>query len=337
MPTVFLTGGSGFVGRNMIRLLREQGYAVRAAARSPQAEQAVRGAGAEPVLADLDAHAALEQGMRGCAFVVHAAARVEPWGTLEQFMRANVSGTENVLAAARAAGVPRFVHVSTEAVLVGGKPMVNADETWPRPPHAPGLYPYTKGLAEARVLAANSIQLATVIVRPRFIWGHGDTSLLPKLVAAVRAGQFAWIGGGHHLTSTCHVRNVCEGILLAAERGRGGEIYFLTDGAPIEFRSFITALCRTQGVDPGSRSIPRALARTLAPVVEGVWNMLRLPGDPPLSRTVYLLLGEEVTVNDAKARRELGYRERVTREQGLTEMVAPEVASDASVRAIAPQ
>src|SRR6478735_793578 len=103
MHTVFVTGGSGFVGRNMIRLLREQGYAVRAAARSPQAEQAVRTAGAEPVSADLDAR---EQGMRGSAFVVHAAARVEPWGTLEQFMHANVTGTENVLAAARAAGVP---------------------------------------------------------------------------------------------------------------------------------------------------------------------------------------------------------------------------------------
>jgi nucleoside-diphosphate-sugar epimerase len=321
----------------MIRLLREQGYAVRAAARSPQAEQAVRTAGAEPVSADLDARAALEQGMRGSAFVVHAAARVEPWGTLEQFMHANVTGTENVLAAARAAGVPRFVHVSTEAVLVGGRKMVDADETWPRPEHSPGLYPYTKGLAEARVLAANDIQLATMIVRPRFIWGLGDSSLLPKLVAAVRAGQFAWIGGGHHLTSTCHVRNVCEGILLAAERGRGGEIYFLTDGAPVEFRSFITALCRTQGVDPGARSIPGPLVRVLAPVVEDVWRTLRLRGDPPLSRTVYLLLGEEVTVSDAKARRELGYRERVTREQGLTEMVAPEVVREAGVNAIAPQ
>jgi nucleoside-diphosphate-sugar epimerase len=321
----------------MIRLLREHGYAVRAAARSTQAEQTVRAEGAEPVSADLDARATLEHAMRGCAFVVHAAARVEPWGTLEQFMHANVTGTQNALDAARAAGVPRFVHVSTEAVLVGGKPMIDADETWPRPERAPGLYPYTKGLAEARVLAANSIQLATVIVRPRFIWGHGDSSLLPKLIAAVRAGQFAWIGGGHHLTSTCHVRNVCEGLLLAAERGRGGEIYFLTDGAPIEFRSFITALCRTQGVDPGSRSIPRPLARVLAPAVEGAWRTLRLRGDPPLSRTVYLLLGEEVTVSDAKARRELGYRERVTREQGLTEMVAPEATRAAGADAIAPQ
>jgi nucleoside-diphosphate-sugar epimerase len=331
MPTVFITGGSGFVGRNLIALLRERGYAVRAAARSSAAEQVVRNAGAEPVSADLDAQTALEQGMRGCAFVVHAAARVESWGQLEDFMHINVAGTEHVLAAARAAGVPRFVHVSTEAVLVGDRPLVSADETWPRPSRAFGLYPYTKGLAEARVLAANGPELATMIVRPRFIWGRGDTSLLPKILAVVRAGRFAWIGGGRHLTSTCHVRNVCEGIVLAAERGRGGEIYFLTDGAPVEFRSFITALCRTQGVDPGARSIPLAVARKLAPAVETLWSTLRLHSEPPLSRTVVLLLGEEVTVNDAKARRELGYRERVTREQGLTEMVAaPDLVVDAA-------
>jgi nucleoside-diphosphate-sugar epimerase len=217
-------------------------------------------------------------------------------------------------------GVPRLVHVSTEAVLVGGRPIVNADETWPRPARPIGLYPLTKGLAEERVLAANSPELCTLIVRPRFIWGKGDTTLLPRIIEAVRRGQFRWIGGGRHLTSTCHVRNACEGMILAAEHGRGGEIYFLTDGPPVEMRAFLTDLLATQGVDPGARSIPLWLACTVALVSEKTYSLLRIRRPPPASRTAVELIGREITVNDAKARSQLGYVGWVTRIAGLEEM-----------------
>src|SRR6185503_8088596 len=114
---------------------------------------------------------ALEEGMRGCDVVFHSAADVAQWGDRARVEKVNVGGTQNTLDAARKAGVKKFVHVSTEAVLVGGPRMVRADETWPRPKKPLGLYPITKGLAEERVLAANSPQMPTVIVRPRFIWG----------------------------------------------------------------------------------------------------------------------------------------------------------------------
>jgi nucleoside-diphosphate-sugar epimerase len=141
---------------------------------------------------------------------------------------------------ARAAKVPRLIHVSTEAVLADGKPIIAADETRPRTTRPAAPYPLSKGLAEERVLAANRDGLATIIVRPRFIWGAGDTNLIPKIVETVKRGRFGWIGGGHYPTSTCHVDNVVEGILLAAERGAPGEIYFLTDGEPADFRDFLT-------------------------------------------------------------------------------------------------
>src|SRR4051812_38112289 len=118
----FVTGGSGFVGRNLIAALRESGAQVRALARSAAAMQAVERAGAEPVAGDLDDEAAMRAGMAGCDVVFHAAAQVGDWGNFADFYRANVAGTEHVLAAARASGVPRLVHVSTEAVLVGGPP-----------------------------------------------------------------------------------------------------------------------------------------------------------------------------------------------------------------------
>ncbi len=315
MKRAFVTGGSGFLGKRLIAELADvRGVAVTALARSEASAIAVRGAGAEPVRGDLDDVRAMTEGMKDHDVVFHAAAHVKQHGKLAEFMRVNVGGTENVLAAARAAGVRRVVHIGTEAVLADGKPIVRADEQRPYPVKPAGPYPLSKGLAERAVVAANRPGgLETVVVRPRFIWGKGDTSVLPELVEAVRRKRFGWIGGGRYLTSTCHVANVVEGAVLAAERGSPGEIYFLTDGAPIELRSFLTALLATQGVDAGDREIPRWIARIVAALTG--W-MKR----PPVTKTALALVGAEVTVDDAKARRELGYVGKVTREAGLAEM-----------------
>jgi len=313
MKRVFVTGGSGFVGGRVIRKLRALGVEVAALARSAGSVAAVEALGATAVRGDLDDIAAMQAGMAGADVVVHAAAHVAEHGPLADFLRVTVTGTEHVLAAARAASVPRLVHVSTEAVLADGKPIVQADETRPRTTHPAGPYPLSKGLAEERVLAANRDGLATVIVRPRFIWGAGDTNLLPKIAELVRRGRFAWLGGGRHLSSTCHVDNVVEGILLAAERGRPGEIYFLTDGEPVEFRSFLSEVLATYGATPADRSVPLWLARIVAALTG--WMK-----QPPVTRTAIALVGQEVTVVDAKARRELGYTAHVSRAQALAEL-----------------
>ena len=315
MQRAFVTGGSGFVGKRLIAALVARGVAVRALARSEAAEAAVRSVGAEPVRGDLGEEAAMREGMAACDVVFHAAAYVEEHGKLADFMRVTVDGTNHVLAAAKAAGVARLVHVGTEAVLADGSPIVRADETTPLATRPAGPYPLTKGLAETAVLAANAPGFATVVIRPRFIWGAGDTNLTPKIIEAVKRGRFAWIGGGHYLTSTCHVANVVEGALLAADQGRPGEIYFLTDGDPVDFRAFMTDVLATQGVDAGTRTVPRWVARTVAALTS--W-MAR----PPVTKTAIALVGGEVTVNDAKARRELGYTSGVTREAGLAEMRA---------------
>jgi nucleoside-diphosphate-sugar epimerase len=278
--------------------------------------------GATPQAGDLGDLGDMRAGMTGAEIVFHCAAKVEDWGDPAEFHVVNVQGTANVVDAARAAGVRRVVHVSTEAVLADGTPIHDADETRPRAQHPIGLYPSTKAKAEEVALAASGKGIEVVAVRPRFIWGKGDTALLPKILAVMRKKQFAWIGGGRYPTSTCHVRNVCEGMLLAAERGKPGEAYFLTDGAAVEFRGFITAMAATQDVDPGSREVSRGLVYALGWAGELVWRTFRLKGGPPLSRTAVILVGEQVTVNDAKARRELGYQGLVTREAGLAEMSA---------------
>jgi nucleoside-diphosphate-sugar epimerase len=131
-----------------------------------------------------------------------------------------VQGTRNALEAARRAGVRRFVHVGTEAALMAGEPLVDVDETTPLRPDSKALYPATKAQAEMAVREANGDGLETVVVRPRLVWGVGDTTILPGIAGAVRAGRFRWINGGRHLTATTHVDNTVEGLWLGATKGR---------------------------------------------------------------------------------------------------------------------
>jgi nucleoside-diphosphate-sugar epimerase len=301
------------LGGRLIPALRARGVDVVALARSDASAAKVESLGATAVRGDLDDVKALEAGMTGCDTVFHAAAHTDQFDPLDVHMRINVKGTESALAAARAAGIKRFIHVGTEAVLADGKPIVKADETRPIPKRAMGAYPLTKGLAEQAVLAANQGGLETVVVRPRFIWGKGDTTVLPSIIQAVQQGKFGWIGGGHYKTSTTHVDNVVEGLLLAADNGKPGEIYFISDGPPLEFRDFISKLLATQGIAAPERNVPRWLVRTA--VTATSW-MKR----PPLTKAAFALMAHEVTVDDSKARRELGYVGKKTVSDGLAEM-----------------
>ena len=322
MPTAFVTGGSGFVGGALIRRLVRDGWTVRALARSDSSARVVEDAGAEAVRGDLDDTAAMRAGAEGADVFHHAAAKVEDFGDPADFERVTVQGTKNALAAAREAGVPRFVHVGTEAALMAGQPLVNVDESAPLRPDSPAPYPWSKAKAEQAVRDANGDGLETVVVRPRFVWGKGDTSLLPQIIEMTKAGKFAWIGGGHQLTATTHIDNTVEGLVLAAERGKPGSVYFVTDGDPVVFRDFVSELIRTQGVEPPTRTVPLALARPIAAAAEGAWRLLKRGGRPPLTRFTVWVSALECTIDDSLARSELGYRELKTHEQGLDEMRA---------------
>ncbi|MBL8952642.1 MAG: NAD-dependent epimerase/dehydratase family protein [Myxococcaceae bacterium] len=316
----FVTGGSGFLGREMIRALVERGHTVRAIARSPKSEAAVRAAGAEPVKGDLDDVPSMQTGMEGCDWVIHCAANTEEWDSDESFWRVNVVGTDNAMAAARGARVRRFVLISSEAVLADGNPIIDADETAPLPASPLPGYPLTKGECERRVRAASNADFQTVVVRPRYIWGRNDTAVLSKIIEGIRGGRFKWVGGGRYPTTTTHVANACEGAILAAEKGTPGEVYFVTDGPPVEFREWVTKLLATQQRPAPEGSVPFGLAWAAAVAAEGVWRLMGRKTTPPATKVSIGLMGQQVTVKDDKARRELGYVGRVSREQGLAEM-----------------
>ncbi len=318
MADVFVTGGSGFVGGALLRRLAADGRSVRALARTEEAAAAIAATGAEPVRGDLDDPEALRRGAAGCELVFHAAALVSDWAPKRDFERVNVTGTRNVLEACESAGVRRLVHVSSESVLLGGKPLRDADESWPLQPRSKNLYAASKARAELALLAARTVE--TVRVRPVLVWGPGDRTIRPGFALAVREGRFTWIDQGRHRTSTTHVENAVHGILLGAERGRPGEAYSVSDGEPITFREFLTRLLETAGVTPPDRSLPLPVANLLAAGSETLWRALRRPGRPPLTRTVTWLVGIDRTIDIGKARRELGYEPVRSREEGFAEL-----------------
>jgi nucleoside-diphosphate-sugar epimerase len=209
----------------------------------------------------------------------------------------------------------------TEAVLWRGQDLVDVSEDYPYPKRTPYLYSETKAEAERLVLAANDDDgMATVVLRPRFVWGPGDQTLAPEIKAMVEKGAFMWIDGGRARTSTTHIDNLVHGAKLVLERGTGGEAYFVTDGEVRSFREFLPELMNAYGVELGDRSMPSAIARPVAMLIEGIWRTLRLSSTPPLTRHAIDLMCCDCTLNINKSEKELGYRPVVSVVEGLRQL-----------------
>lgn len=332
---VFITGASGFIGGHVAEALSRD-HEVLALSRSAVGAQTARERGATPVMGSLGAVAI--QDLEGVDAIVHCAAFVEEWGTREQFWAANVDGTRQLLEVARRAGVKRFVHVSSEAVLFAGEDLDSVDETHPYPERQRFLYSETKAEAERLVLAASGPDFTTISLRPRFVWGPRDQTVLPTILRMAQDGRFVWIDGGRSRTSTTHVANLVHGVTLALERGRGGQAYFLADDGERTVREILSRLAATRGVSLPTRSMPGKVARAIAAVAEGAWRLLRLGGQPPLTRFTAAMLSSNVTVRTDKARAELGWAPVITVDQGIAELSAEhERAEQAAPAAPGPQ
>ncbi len=316
---IFVTGASGFVGSAFVKHAAGR-HAITAMSRSEASDAKIRAVGAEPVRSSLDDVAA--PNLAGAEAVVHCAAHVEDWGPWRDYWRFNVEGTKRMLAAAKEAGVRRFVHIGTEAALLHGQDLHGADETYPLALDSPFPYSRTKAFAEKAVREANAPGFETIVIRPRFVWGPGDQTILPAIREMAARGQFAWIGGGRNRTSTTYIGNLSYAIELALTKGRSGEAYFVLDGAPVEFRDFLTRMAKATGIVLPDREIPGWLARAIGYAGETAWRTLPLKGRPPLTRFAANIMSRDCILIDAKARREMGYAPPYTVEQGLSALSA---------------
>jgi nucleoside-diphosphate-sugar epimerase len=315
---IFVTGGSGFVGSATLDYLHKSGYRVAGMSRNPAHDNAIQLLGATPVRCDLETIS--ENHLLGYDVVIHTAAFLGEWGNYEAFYAVNVLGTERLLRACKAAGVKKMIHISTEAVLFAGQDLIDIDETYPYP-KTPYFYSATKQLAEKAVLKANEIGgLETICLRPRMVWGPGDKTILPLMMAAVKANKFLWIGGGHFKTSTTHIQNLVHAISLAIKSGECGKAYFITDGNDIDLRIFCTRLLATQGLQPSKKSIPKWMARTIAWAVEKVWTVLRLKHRPPITRFGAAIFSSHCTLKTELAKSQLCYQPIISIDEGIAEL-----------------
>ena len=315
---IFITGASGFVGAAAAKRLVADGHRVSAMSRSEQSDATIRALGAEPVRCDLDSVVA--EHVRGVDIVIHSAAFVESWGPKDAWYKSNVVGTQAMLDAAKAAGVARFIHIGTEAAIWHGQNLDGADETYPLALDSPYPYCATKAQAEMRVRAANSDGFTTIVLRPRFIWGPGDLTMLPSVVAMAKAGNFAWIDRGKARTSTTYIDNLVHAIMLSLTHGTGGEAYFILDEGEVTLKPFITDMAATIGLTLPDKSMPGGVLNGLAAVLETVWRTLNLKSAPPITRHVVMVMRCDCVLDGRKAELGLGYRPQISRAAGLAAM-----------------
>jgi nucleoside-diphosphate-sugar epimerase len=283
--------------------------------------------GVDVVLGDLGSTDALARAAEGMDVVYHSAARVSDFGSRDDFHDANVAGTQRLALAARAAGVRRFVFVSSPSVVMDDKDQLDIDESYPYPTRYYNLYSETKAEAERLVLAASSPSFLACAVRPRGVWGPRDrTGWLPKLVAKMMAGRLPNMSGGKPVYATiCNAKNAAAACLLAARSDAvGGRAYFVTDGRAIDVWAFADVVAETLGIPKVRRHVDPRILRAAASVIDGVWSLPPLAKryPPPLSRYAVALLTLSGTYSTAAAARDFAYAPVVSHDEGLAELTA---------------
>lgn len=315
-----VTGGGGFLGKAIVRRLLARGDEVRSFSRGDYPE--LRALGVKIHQGDLADAEAVGRAAQGCDIVFHVAAKAGIWGPYQEYHRANVVGTENVLAACRHHGIARLVFTSTPSVVFSGKDMEGVDESAPYPEHYHAYYPETKARAERAVLGANDGRLATVALRPHLIWGPGDRHLVPRILARARTGTLRWIGSRPNRVDCVYIDNAAEAHVLAAERlspgsAIAGKVYFISQGDPWPLWDLINRILEAGDLPPVVRTISPKLAYAAGWTLEMAYWLLGLKSEPRMTRFLAQELSTAHWFNIDAARRDLGYRPTVSIEEGM--------------------
>lgn len=314
---VFVTGGTGFIGGEVVRRLRARDYDVVCLVRNPVKGAKLAELGCELVAGDLGDADAIRSGIAGCDAAIHVAAMYEvgiPAKQRPAMYDANVRGTERVLGAALEAGIPKVVYVSTVGVFGNTHGKV-VDETYEHPGRGFTSY-YEETKLEAHRIAKRMIaeeNLPCVIVQPGGVYGPGDTSQVADLLEQFLDGKMPLLPFPELGICLSHVSDIATGILLALDKGERGETYVLS-GPVTTMRDAIETVAGLTGRKAPKRALPTPLMKAMVPIGPLVGKLMGQP--PNLRELISSADGVTFWASHEKASRELGYAPRGM-EEGL--------------------
>ncbi|HTI52261.1 MAG TPA: NAD-dependent epimerase/dehydratase family protein [Planctomycetaceae bacterium] len=320
---LLITGATGLVGSHVAERAREIGLRTRALIRGASDTRFLDRLGVEKVDGELVDPESLRKAVAGVTLVIHCAAKVGDWGPVDDYRAVNVRGLEHLLNAAEASGtLRRFIHISSLGVYEG-RDHHGTDESVE--PSTAGMDGYTLTKVEAEQLVVRHIRdkkLPGTILRPGFIYGPRDRTVLPRLLERLKAGQVKYLGTGEQLMNNTFVLNLVDVIFDVLERPETiGQIYNITDGALVSKRDFISTVATLAGFEVPRAAVPLGVARFLTTVSEKVYRWLGKKEAPLLSNARFKFLGLNLDFSIEKARRELGYKPRFTFQEGMTQTI----------------
>lgn len=318
-----ITGATGFLGGALAHRLHGLGWDVTALGRNPRALAALEADGIRAIQAELADEASILSACKNQEIVFHSGALSTPWGRAEDFYRANVLGTRNILRGCEAAQVTRLVHVSTPSIYFRFEPRLNVREDDPLPTKPVNEYAYTKLLAEAEVDRAHADGLAVITIRPRAIFGPGDTAILPRLIARLQSGRLPIIGDGKNIADLSYVENVVDALLLCAESPKStlGKKYNITNGEPVLLWDMIRRVAEALGYPPPRGHISYRIADVAAGLLEMLYRLHPSQPEPPLTRYSVSVIAHSATLDISAARRDLGYNPRISVQEGFEKFI----------------
>ncbi|RXZ83114.1 NAD-dependent epimerase/dehydratase family protein [Paenibacillaceae bacterium] len=315
-----VTGGTGFLGGSLAYKLRDEGWEVAAVGRNAGTGKRLENDGIRFVQADLRDQDTVREACAGVDTVFHCAALSSPWGTYREFYGHNVEATRHVIDGCLQHGVRRLVNVSTPSIYCTNEDRFNIHELEPLPPKQVNAYAATKRLAEEAITAAhNRSDLETVSLRPRGIFGPGDTAILPRLIRANSRSGIPLFNGGRALLDLTYVDNAADALVLAAAAPTAamGRAYNITNGEPSRFIDVLTKLFQLLDIPMRTLRLPFLFGKSLAAAMEGAARLRPGQPEPVMTRHTVSLLSISQTLDISSARELLDYSPKISMEEGL--------------------
>jgi len=320
---VLVTGGGGFLGKAIVKLLLEQGDEVCSFSRNiyPQLTEL----GVEQFVGDLNDLTAVIKAADGCDAIYHVAAKASVWGHYDDFYQTNVVGTKNIIQACRCCEINRLIYTSSPSVVFDGTDMEGIDESAPYPDHFLAHYPQTKAEAEQLVLAANDETLATVALRPQLIWGPEDNHLVPRILEQGRVGALRRIGDRPCLVDTVYIDNAANAHVLAGDKLTAGsvvagKVYFISNDEPLPLWDIVNRILAADDIPVVKKIISPQLAYTVGGLLEKFYRLFKLSGEPRMTRFVAKELSTAHWFDLSSAKEDFGYQPEVSIEEGLSRL-----------------